>query len=36
MYTITKEDVVTQIEDAKMFLAAVEEYVIPKLPAQIG
>ncbi|GBU21251.1 hypothetical protein R80B4_01140 [Fibrobacteres bacterium R8-0-B4] len=36
MYTISRDDVVTQIEEAKRFLTAVEEYVIPKLPAQIG
>jgi uncharacterized protein (UPF0332 family) len=36
MYTVSRDDVVTQIEAARMFLAAVEEYVIPKLPVQMG
>jgi uncharacterized protein (UPF0332 family) len=32
-YVISKEDVTVQIENAKVFLTAVEEYVIPKLQA---
>jgi len=31
MYLVSKKDVAEQIENAKTFLAAVEEYVLPKL-----
>jgi len=33
-YIISKSDVVAQLENAKMFLAAVEEYITPKLKIQ--
>jgi uncharacterized protein (UPF0332 family) len=31
MYLVSKKDVAEQVENAKTFLAAVEEYVLPKL-----
>ena len=31
MYIVSKKQVATQLENAKMLLAAVEEYVVPKL-----